>query len=114
MRWRQWADEQLQQRPVDAAAQPLPAGLADNMSPEVAAAVQRQEPFIRRPPSSAAQHPAVEPSAAEPAAEAQPVSEVHLSAEVLTACKQHMDATPDALASSPPTLCVMAVQLFVL
>lgn len=88
-RWRQWADEQLQQQERQGGgggpmAPPMPPpASADNMSPEVAAAVQRQQPFIRRQPEAAAQ-PAAGPDTAHPGSQrpAQPQPVVHIPAEV--------------------------------
>lgn len=93
-RWRQWADEQLQQQELrpdgGPVAPPPPAASADTMSPEVAAAVQRQQPFIRRQPDAAAQQTGADADSAQPLAAdaeaAQPATVVHIPAEVLTMC----------------------------
>jgi hypothetical protein len=86
--WRQWADEQLQQQERQPGASPVapptpPPASADNMSPAVAAAVQRQQPFIRRQPDAAVQ-PTAAPDEAQAASQGpeQPQPVVHVPAEV--------------------------------
>lgn len=69
-RWRKWAEEQLDRLPVGASP---PPGEPKGMSAEVAAAVEQQAPFMRRPPAEAA-------AAAETAP---PATDGHVPAEVV-------------------------------